>query len=144
MDTRVSKDKSKCIVRCQDNNVVNVANTFVGIGDKDKVKDCNKNEKKYIEVDRPETIRHYNNCIGDVGLMDRLTSYYPTTFRTKRWPTRVILDLFIVSVVKAWIENRGWERKKGMKRNHILDLISFRKEFDQALCKAELSPNRVR
>ena len=44
-----------------------------------------------------------------------------------------------MSVVIAWIEYGEWERKKGMKRNHILDLISFREEFDQTLCKAELS-----
>ena len=48
-----------------------------------------------------------------------------------------------MSVVIAWIEYGEWERKKGMKRNHILDLISFREEFDQTLCKAELSPNRI-
>ena len=56
---------------------------------------------------------------------------------------KLILDLLTMSVVIAWIEYGEWERKKGMKRNHILDLISFREEFDQTLCKAELSPNRV-
>ena len=144
MDTHVSKHKNICIVRLQDNNMVNAVSPFVGIGDKDKVKRSSKIEKKYIEVDRPEAVRHYNNCIGGVDLMDRLISYNPTAFRTKRWLTRVILDLLTMNVVIAWTEYREWEQKKGMKRNHILDLIQFPEEFDQALCKAELSPNRVR
>ena len=101
MDTRVSKNKSICIVGWQDDNMVNIASTFVGIGDKDKVKRWNKKEKRYIEV---ETIRYYNNYMGGTNRMDRLISYYPLTFRTKRWPTRVIMHLFTMSVAKAWIE----------------------------------------
>ena len=46
MDTCVSKDKNIWIVRCQDNNMVNIASVFVGIIDKDKVKRWNKKEKK--------------------------------------------------------------------------------------------------
>ena len=125
--------------------MVNIAFTFVGNGDKDKVKCWNKKEKKYIEIDRPETIRYYNDYVGGLDLIDYLISYYPMTFRTKRWPTRVILDLFTMSVANAWIEYRERERKKGMKRNQILDpLLSFREEVGQGLCKAELSPIRVR
>ena len=66
------------------------------------------------------------------------------TFRTKRWSTRVILKLFTMSVANVWIEYREREQKKGMKRNQILDLLSFPEEVRQALCKAELSLNRVR
>ena len=38
MDTHVSKDKNMCVVRCQDNNMVNIASTFLGISHKDKIK----------------------------------------------------------------------------------------------------------
>ena len=89
MDTRISKDKNICIVRWEDNNMVNIASTFVGIVDKDKVKRWNKEKKKYIEVDRPEPIRYYSDYMGGVDLMDCLISYYPMRFRTKQWPTRL-------------------------------------------------------
>ena len=76
-----------------------------------------------------------------VELMDRLISCYPMTFRTKRWPTRVILHLFTVRLANAWIKYCGRERKKGMKLNQILlDLLSFWEEVGQA----ELSPNPIR
>ena len=64
--------------------MVNIAFTFVGIGGKNKVKRWNKKEKKYIKVDGPEAIRYQNDYMGGVDLMDRLISYYPTTFRIKR------------------------------------------------------------
>ena len=82
--------------------------------------------------------------MGGVDLMDRLISYYPMTFRTKRCPKRVILHLFIMSVANTWIEYCKRERKNGMKRNQILDLLSFSEEVGLELRKAELSLNCVR
>ena len=79
--------------------MVNIASAFAGIGGKDKVKRWNKN--KYIEVERPDAIRYYNDYMGGVDLMDRLVSYYLMTFRNKRWSTRVILHLFAMSVANA-------------------------------------------
>ena len=72
--------------------------------------------------------------------IDRFISYYPMTFRTKRWPTTVILHLFAQSLSNVWIEYRERELKKGMKRNRILDLLAFQEEIGQSWCKAELSP----
>ena len=46
MDTRVSKNKNICIVRWQDNNMVNIASLFVGIVDKDAL------EQQEEKVDR--------------------------------------------------------------------------------------------
>ena len=144
MDSRVSNDGDETIVRWQNNKMVNVASIFIGIGAIDKVKHWNKSEKAYVEVDRPEAIWYYNDYMGGVDLMDCLISYYPMTFRTKRWPTRAILHLFTLNVANAWIEYRERERKKRMKRIQILDLLSFRDEVAQILCKADQCPTRVR
>ena len=100
MDSRVCKSGNITTARWQDNNVVNVASTFVGMGNIDKVKRWSKKDKTYIDVDRPEIIKYYNDFMGEVDLMDRLISYYPLTFRTKRRPTRLILNLLSMSVVK--------------------------------------------
>ena len=83
MDSCISKSGGITIVRWQD-NVVNVASTFVGMGNIDKVERWSKKDKAYINVDRPEIIKYYNDFMGGVDLMDCLISYYSMMFRTKR------------------------------------------------------------
>ena len=140
MDSFVSKSGNITIVRWQDNNVVNVVFTFYGMGNIGKVKRWRKKNKAYIDVDRPEIIKYYNDFMGRVDLMGRLISYYSMTFRTKRWPTRVILHLLSMSVVNSWIEYRQRELKKEMSRKLVMDLLSFREELADSLCKSEVSP----
>ena len=105
--------------------MIKVASTFVGMGNIDKVKRWSKKDKGYIDADHPEIIKYYNDFIGVVDLMDRLISYYSMTFRTKRWPTRVILQLLSMSVVNSWIEYREKELKKGVSDKLVMDLLSF-------------------
>ena len=61
MDSCVSKSGEFTIIRWQDNNVVNVASTFVGMGNIGKVKQWNKKDKAYIDVDRPKIIKYYHD-----------------------------------------------------------------------------------
>ena len=82
--------------------------------------------------------------MGEVDLMDRLISYYSMTFRTKRWPTRVILHSLSKSVVNSWIEYHEMELKKGVSCKLVMDLLSFREELADSLCKSEVSPTRFR
>ena len=74
MDSCVSKSGDFTIVRWQDNNVVNVASAFVGMGNIGKVKRWSKKDKAYIDVDHLERIKYYNDFMGGVDLMDRLIS----------------------------------------------------------------------
>ena len=79
MNSCVSESGDVAIVRWQDNNLDNVAPTFVGMG-----KQWSKKNTANIDVDYPEIIKYYNDFMGGVDLMDRLISYYSMTFRTKR------------------------------------------------------------
>ena len=110
----------------------------------EKVRRWNKKDKVFIEVDRPEAIKVYNDYIGSVDKMDFLISLYPMNSRTKRWPTRVIMHLLSLSMVNAWLEYRDREHVRRNKGNEILDLLGFRNVVAQALCKAELNPVRPR
>ena len=121
MDSFVSKSGNITIARWQDNNVF----TFVGMGNIGKVKRWRKKNKAYIDADRPEIIKYYNDFMGRVDLMGRLISYYSMTFRTKRWPTKVILYLLSMSLVKSWIGYRERELKKGVSHKLVIDLLSF-------------------
>ena len=107
MDSRVTKSREVVVVRWHDNNSVNVASTFVGIGKIDAVKRWSAKEKTFIEVNRPEAIKEYNDYMGGVDKMDFLISLYPMIFRTKRWPTRIILHLVSMSQRVARIQRAG-------------------------------------
>ena len=76
--------------------------------------------------------------------MDRFISYYSMTFRTKQWPTRVILHLLSMSVVNSWIEYCKRELKKAVSRKLVMDLLGFREELADSLCKSEVSPARFK
>ena len=59
MDSQVSKSGEVAIV--------NDASTFVVIGEVDKVKRWSKQEKEFIEVNRPEAIWIYKNYMGKLS-----------------------------------------------------------------------------
>ena len=137
MDSPVTKFREVVVVRWYDNSSVNVASTFVGIGTTDVVNRWKTKEKTFVPVDRPEAIKVCNDFMGEVDKMDFLISLYPMVFRTKRWPTRLILHLISMSLVNAWIEYKEWEAAQGSRKKNIMDLLSFREYVAEALCKAE-------
>ena len=73
--------------------------------------------------------------------MDFFISLYPMDFRSKRWPTRVILHMLSMSLLNAWIEYRERKSAQGTKKN-IMDLLSFREHVAETLCKAETNTPR--
>ena len=67
MDSRVTKSGDVTVVRWHDNSSVNVASTFVGVGTVDNVRRWSAKEKVFIEVERPEAIKVYNEYMGGVA-----------------------------------------------------------------------------
>ena len=142
MGSRVTKSGEVVVVRWYDNSSVIVASRFVGIGTTDVVDRWSTKEKTFVPVNRPEAIEVYNDFMGRVDKMDFLISLYPMVFRTKRWPTRVILHLVSMSLVDAWIENKERQAVQGSRKKNIMDLLSFREHVVEALCKAETNRKR--
>lgn len=57
-------DNDKVILtRWYDNKVVNLASNYIGIGKEDKASRWDKKLQKYIEINRPEVVRLYNENI---------------------------------------------------------------------------------
>ena len=124
--------------------MVKMASTFNGIGTLGKAKRWNKTEKSYTEVDQPEAIKYYNDFMGGVDFKNCPTSYYPMTFRRKRWPTKVIVHHLSLSAVNVLIRYRKKKLRKGLKRNQVMDFLAFREAVRQTFSKAELSPARFK
>lgn len=58
-------------IQWRDNKVVNVASTFIGELEKNKVKRFNKKQKNRIEVSKPNIIQVYYSNMGGVDLIIR-------------------------------------------------------------------------
>lgn len=83
MDSRVTNEGDITVVRWQDNGIVNVASTFVGIGQPKNVKRWSESSKQHVDIPCPEIITQYNKSIGGVDKMDFLLSLYPLKQRKK-------------------------------------------------------------
>ncbi|XP_015375386.1 PREDICTED: uncharacterized protein LOC107169932 [Diuraphis noxia] len=74
-----SKDNKIGIIKWCDNKIVYLGSNYVTSGTPDIVKRFDKKEKRYIEMSRPEIVRH-NNSMGDVDLHHQLISYLLQSF----------------------------------------------------------------
>lgn len=64
----VSGDGDVVLCKWKDKRSVIMASNFLSIGECDKVKRWSKTERRYIDVERPEIIKEYNNTMGGVDL----------------------------------------------------------------------------
>ena len=143
MENRVTKSGKLVVVRWYNNSSVSVTSTFVGISTTTVVKWWSTKENTFASVDWPETIEVYSNFMGGVDKMDFLISFYPLVFRTRRWPTRVILHLVSMSLVNAWIEYKEREADQGSRKKNVMDLLSFYEYVVEAQCKPEANRKQL-
>lgn len=102
-NTVVSSD-GIVVTKWYDNKAVIIASNFIGKGIYDKCRRWDKSEKKYIEVDRPECIKMYNNNMGGVDKLDFLLSLYRSHVRSRKWTLRMIIHALDLALVNSWIE----------------------------------------
>ncbi|XP_040064665.1 piggyBac transposable element-derived protein 3-like [Ixodes scapularis] len=67
---------------------------------------CTRYERKtktYVNVERPNLVRVYNERISGVDKADMLLSFYRNDLKTKKWYKRVLFHLIDLSVTNAWL-----------------------------------------
>ncbi|KAG0409721.1 hypothetical protein HPB47_013172 [Ixodes persulcatus] len=82
IDSKISEDGDVVIVRWQDNGIVNMASTRVGVGEKGTVKRLSEATKEPIEIECPEVVLEYK-FMGGVDKLDFIMSLYPIRTRTR-------------------------------------------------------------
>ncbi|KAJ8933672.1 hypothetical protein NQ314_013884 [Rhamnusium bicolor] len=88
-DHLISENGEVIITKWYDNKPVVLASNFLGSGKKDVCKRWDKTKKKYVEIERPEVIRVYNQHIEGVDKIDFLITIYRTFIRSKNWTPHV-------------------------------------------------------
>ena len=54
-------------------------------------------------VNRINIVDTYNSSMNGTDMIDQLASYYETSVRSKKWPTRIYTHFLMVSVINAYI-----------------------------------------
>lgn len=81
-----------------------MASNFVSVGQMDYCRRWDKSKKEYAQIDRPEVIRLYNDCMGGADSLDFLTSIYRTFIRSRKWTLRMFTHGIDVASANSWLE----------------------------------------
>ena len=88
------------LVRWNDNNVVTLCSNALGVYPLGKAKRWKKG--KYINVDQPAVIKHYNDCMGGVDLVDRALSDLRPVIQGKKWYWALFVNAINLMFVYSW------------------------------------------
>ncbi|KAF5281761.1 hypothetical protein FQR65_LT14556 [Abscondita terminalis] len=91
-------------------------------------------DKRFIDVQRPGVIKHYNSFMGGVDLHDMLVALYRINFVVKRFYLRIFWNLVDMCIVNAWLLYRRHMSQSGQK--NWKSLLVFRSEIAHALLRA--------
>ncbi|CAK1593102.1 unnamed protein product [Parnassius mnemosyne] len=126
IEQRVSNDV--VLVKWKDSKAVLTASNCTGGTATDIVKRYNKTEKCYVDVGAPKIVTSYNSFMGGVDVLDQSMEYYRTFMKTRKWTLKVILHFIDLAMVNSWRLYKSDSLAKGIPKNRILDLLSFRFE----------------
>jgi DNA excision repair protein ERCC-6 len=136
----VNDDSSVNFVSWRDNRVVCLASSACGVHPVKQVKRFSRTDKRHINIQCPEVVRHYNANMGGVDMADANIARCRTSIRGKKWYYPIVLYLLDVAVSNAWLLYRQSSRKH-------LTLATFRAEVAANLLASSHSgrklPNQV-
>ncbi|CAH2087871.1 unnamed protein product [Euphydryas editha] len=118
----------------KDNKVVTMVSTFVGEMPKSQVRRYDKNNKRYINIDRPNIVAEYHRYMGGVDLVGSIMGYYKILIRSKRWQVRIFYHLLDLTMVNAWLLYRRVKFSSQNLEKHMSSAY-FRLEIAETLCK---------
>lgn len=124
-------------VKWFDNKPVHLASSAHGAEPTDECRRWDRNQKRYINVQRPAVVKEYNENMGGVDYLDRMISYYRICARTRKWTVRLIFHLFDFAIAAAWIEYKLDQEKLGTRIRDILDCLGFREAIGEYLLEYE-------
>lgn len=136
-DWRVESNSNLVGVKWFDNKAVHLLSTWKGIEPIDLVKRWSVADKAFIEVQRPNVVKQYNERMGGVDLHDMLVALYRINFGVKRSYLRIFYNLVDTCVVNAWLLYKRHMKQANVKK--IKPLLPFRAEIAHSLLKV----NRV-
>lgn len=122
-----------------DNKVITLASNHEGIKPNDHCKRWSKRERKYIQVERPLVVKHYNDFMGGIDLCDRMIALYRIRNRSRKWTVRTILHFIDLSVANSWAEYKTDCKENNVPCKNILQFLEFKLNVADKLMNATAS-----
>ncbi|XP_050065242.1 piggyBac transposable element-derived protein 3-like [Aphis gossypii] len=133
------------LVKWYDNKPINLCSNVVASGKVDTIKRWDRINKKYVYIDQPEIVGHYNNTMGGVDKHDQLVSLYRCFIKSKKWTLRMVSHAFEMAVSNSWLEYVNDAKQLKIKKKDTLDLLGFRMRLAKELIllgKTVITPSR--
>ncbi|XP_061379975.1 piggyBac transposable element-derived protein 2-like [Danaus plexippus] len=114
------------VVKWNDNKVVTLISTYIDSYPLETIKRYDKDEKKKVDVECPQVVKHYNKHMGGVDLADMLISLYRTPFKSHRWYLGIFSQLVDMCINNVWLLHRRDGKKTSLKdfRFELFDGLS--------------------
>ncbi|CAI6343484.1 unnamed protein product [Macrosiphum euphorbiae] len=142
-----STDGKVGLIKWLDNKSVSLASNFVTSGSPDIIKRYDKKNECYVEVDRPEIVKLYNDSMGGVDLHDQLISYYRVFIKSRKWTLRMLFHAFDMATCNAWLEYRNDAETINLPKKKVMDLLGFKQNLASTLISvgsSVVTPSRKR
>lgn len=104
VDQILSKDKKIVLVKWYDNKPVHLASNFAGKDPMDIVSRYDKKDHKYVDVNRPNVVKRYNESMGGVDHLDQMIAYYRIFMKSRKWTLRVVMHFMDLAIAASWME----------------------------------------
>ncbi|CAK6971138.1 piggyBac transposable element-derived protein 3-like%2C partial [Scomber scombrus] len=125
----VTSAQNITVTRWLDHSVIHVAFSCTGLSSTDVAQRWSKKEKRIINVQRPFSVKLYNQHMGGVDVMDQCVATYPHRRKNKRWYIRVFFHFLDVTLVNPWHLYR-------LSGNEAKDLLHFKASAAHAFINA--------
>ena len=94
---------------------------------------CNKQERKYVQIKQPKVIKQYNKHMSGVDLADNMVANYRIGIRGKKWWWLIFSNYVDVSIVNTW---KLW---RVVHPTESMSLLKFRREVSVTYLRASKS-----
>lgn len=85
----------------------------------------NKKLKQHVTISRPSILCEYNSKMGGVDLVDRVTSYYRMSGRTKTWTLRMLMHFTDLALTNTWLLYRKNLTASGTPMKNSMQFLEF-------------------
>ncbi|KRZ71345.1 PiggyBac transposable element-derived protein 3 [Trichinella papuae] len=123
------------VAKWNDNSLVTVASNWQTHNPVHKSKRRIEGQRR--DINQPDLIRSYNNGMGGVDLLDRLSSAYRPSIRGKKWYWPLFVNILNVATVAAWRIHCKATRKS-------LTHLEFRRQVVLCLLQGDRQEERTR